>query len=214
VILNNRSRLGIFGGTFDPPHLGHLILAMEAYEQLHLDKVLWVLEPIPPHKIGKRISSVEDRIEMVQAAIDDDPMFELSRVDIDRPGPHYVIDTMHILHDYFPNFELIFLMGGDSLEDMPSWHDPQGFLMACDYLGVMRRPGEKVDLKGLEKELPGLSRKVEFIEAPLLEISSKNIRVLMANNKPYRYYLSPDVYAIIQNKALYTESDNERDENT
>ena len=83
--MDKPKRLGIFGGTFDPPHLGHLILAMEAFEQLTLDKVLWVLEPIPPHKIGKKISNVEDRISMVKSAINDDPMFSLSRVDIDRP---------------------------------------------------------------------------------------------------------------------------------
>jgi nicotinate-nucleotide adenylyltransferase len=210
--LKSKQRLGIFGGTFDPPHLGHLILAMEAFEQLSLNKILWVLEPIPPHKLGKRLSSVEDRITMLRAAIDNDPMFEASDVDINRPGPHYVIDTMKILHLQFPHAELIFLMGGDSLRGLPDWHEPEGFLKACDRLGVMRRPGEKVDLHDLDKRLPGLSSKVEFIDAPLLEISSKNIRTLVANKKPFRYYLPPDVYAIIREKGLYLDEEGDLDE--
>ena len=205
--MDKPKRLGIFGGTFDPPHLGHLILAMEAFEQLTLDKVLWVLEPIPPHKIGKKISNVEDRISMVKSAINDDPMFSLSRVDIDRPGPHYVFDTMRLLHVEYPQNELVFLMGADSLAGLPEWHHPQGFIDACDFLGVMRRPGETIDLRDLETVLPGLTKKIQFIDAPLLEISSKNIRSLVAKRKPFRYYLSPDVYAIILDKGLYKENE-------
>ena len=208
VTLNKKKRLGIFGGTFDPPHLGHLILAMEAHEQLSLDKVLWVLEPIPPHKIGKKIASVEDRIKMVNAAINHDPMFELSTVDIDRPGPHFVVDTMHLLKRLHSEEDLIFLMGGDSLLGLPDWHDPIGFICACDYIGVMRRPGETIDMRDLEKALPGLPEKVQFIDAPLLEISSKNIRNLVAEKKPFRYYLPADVYAIILEKGLYTDDEN------
>ncbi len=99
-------RFGIFGGTFDPPHVGHLILAMEAYDQLHLDKVLWIIAPNPPHKLGKPITPIDQRIAMVKTAIDGDEMFALSRVDIDRPGPHYVLDTMLILHDHYPDDKL------------------------------------------------------------------------------------------------------------
>ena len=200
---NRREKLGIFGGTFDPPHVGHLILAMEAYDQLNLDRVLWVLAPNPPHKMGKKISPVEIRIEMVQAAIDEDEKFEFSRVDVDRPGPHYVLDTMRILHRQKPEAELVFLMGGDSLHDLPSWHEPDLFIQACDKLGVMRRPGEVINMTELEKRFPNISAKVEFIEAPLLEISSNQIRSLVSTSKPYRYYLPIDVYAIIQKRKLY-----------
>ncbi len=200
---NNHFRLGIFGGTFDPPHVGHLILSMEAYDQLKLKKVLWVLSPNPPHKIGKKILSTEIRLRMVLASINEDPIFELSRVDIDRPGPHYVLDTMQQLHELYPKAELIFLMGGDSLRDLPTWHQPKEFIQACDRLGVMHRIGESINLFELEKDLPGLSKKVEFIEAPLLEISSNKIRQLILNKKPYRYYLHPRVYEIIQTEKLY-----------
>jgi nicotinate-nucleotide adenylyltransferase len=202
-------RLGIFGGTFDPPHIGHLILAMEAYDQLSLNKVLWVLTPNPPHKIGQQITSTSARLQMVSASIAEDPAFELSRVDIDRPGPHYVRETVYLLHQQFPEAELVFLMGGDSLHDLPTWYEPQEFIKECDRLGVMHRVGEKINLDLLESVLPGISLKVEFIEAPILEISSKKIRQLVSQGKPYRYYLLPNVYEIIQTSRLYRE--NEKD---
>ena len=202
-------RLGIFGGTFDPPHVGHLILAMEAYDQLHLDKVLWVLTPSPPHKIGKHITPTNTRLRMVRASIGEDPSFELSRVDIDRPGPHYMSETVNLLHKQFPEAELVFLMGGDSLHDLPTWHEPKEFIQACDRLGVMHRVGEKINLDLLEKNLPGISPKVEFIEAPILEISSNKIRQLISLGKPYRYYLLPKVYEIIQTGGLYREIEKE-----
>lgn len=199
----HKMRMGIFGGTFDPPHVGHLILAMEAYDQLHLDKVLWVLTPNPPHKIGKEITSTAIRLEMVKASIADDPAFQLSRVDIDRPGPHYMRDTVDLLRLEFPSASLVFLMGGDSLRDLPTWHEPVEFVHSCDHLGVMHRVGEKIDLHLLEEKIPGISKKVEFIEAPILEISSQKVRQLVSLGKPYRYYLLPDVYEIIQYKGLY-----------
>jgi nicotinate-nucleotide adenylyltransferase len=197
-------RLGIFGGTFDPPHVGHLILAMEAFDQLHLDKVLWVIAPNPPHKLGKVSTPIAQRIDMVRSAIDSDEMFVLSRVDIDRPGPHYVLDTMKILHTSYPDDDLIFIMGGDSLHDLSNWHEPQKFLEVCSGIGVMHRPGEKIDLSRLNGELPGIEQKVEFIEAPLLEISSNKIRALAYQQKPFRYYLPAGVYELIKDLGLYT----------
>jgi nicotinate-nucleotide adenylyltransferase len=198
-------RLGIFGGTFDPPHVGHLILAMEAYDQLNLDKVLWVLTPNPPHKIGKLITPTNLRLHMVSESIRGDPAFELSRVDVDRPGLHYMRETVNLLHKQYPEAELVFLMGGDSLHDLPSWHEPKEFVQACDRLGVMHRVGEKINLELLEKSLPGITQKVEFIEAPILEISSNKIRQLVSLGKPYRYYLLPHVYEIIKKSGLYRE---------
>lgn len=204
--LTNHKRYGIFGGTFDPPHIGHLILAMEAYDQLHLQKVLWVLAPNPPHKIGKQITPVEVRIAMVKAAIDKDPIFKMSRIDIDRPGPHYVLETMQLLKQKYANTELVFLMGGDSLRDLPNWHKANEFIKSCDKLGVMHRVGEKISTIDLESKLTGLSQKIEFIEAPLLEISSNQIRSLIKQKKPYRYYLPPKVYALVEKNNLYRDS--------
>ncbi len=196
-------KIGIFGGTFDPPHLGHLILAAEAYHQLGLSRLLWVLTPIPPHKPDRPISPVEQRLALVQAAIQADPAFELSRVDIDRPPPHFALDTVLILRNQFPSAELIYLMGGDSLHDLPTWHRPLDFAAACDALGVMRRPGYPVDLSSLEADLPGISPKICFVDTPLLEISSSDIRRRIASGEPYRYFLTREVWQLIQAQELY-----------
>jgi len=196
-------RLGIFGGTFDPPHLGHMILAAEALYQLRLERVLWVLTPAPPHKTGWLISPLEQRIALVQAAIQQAPDFELSRVDIDRQSPHYTVDTMHLLRNKFPQADLIYLMGGDSLHDLPNWHEAMRFIQACSGIGVMRRPGDSIDLETLETSLPGLGQKVHFVEAPLLEISARQIRERIANRRPYQYYLLPAVYEMVKEQGYY-----------
>lgn len=200
-------RIGIFGGTFDPPHLGHLILAAEAIHQLRLERLLFVLTPDPPHKRDRSISVIEHRLAMLQAAIGDDPAFELSRVEIDRPGPHYAVDTVRLLQAEYPQAQLVYLMGGDSLRELPlNWHRPAEFVEACHALGVMRRPGDQIDMDALEAALPGLSAKVRFMQAPLLEIASRQIRRRVAQGRPYRYYLPPAVYEIIQRNGLYKDS--------
>ncbi len=196
-------RTGIFGGTFDPPHLGHLILAAEAHFQLALDELLWVLTPAPPHKRDQTITPAPLRLQMVQAAIGSDPAFRLSRVDLERPPPHYAIDTVRLIKERTTQGEVIYVMGGDSLRDLPTWHRPREFLEACDGLGVMRRPGAAIDLSDLEEEFPGLGSKVRFVDAPLLEISSSQIRRRIAEGRPYRYYLPSQVFQIIQRARLY-----------
>jgi nicotinate-nucleotide adenylyltransferase len=203
--MRNRTRIGIFGGTFDPPHIGHQILAMEAYDELNLDTLNWVLAPNPPHKQGKKIAPLDLRIKMVKAAIKDDEIFEFSSVDIGRPGPHYVTDTVRIFKHDHPDAEILFVMGGDSLRDLHTWHQPHEFVAACDWLGVMHRPGDKIDLGNIEMTFPGITQKIQFIEAPLLEISSYQIRKLISSGKPYRYYLPPEVYRIIVENNLYKE---------
>ena len=201
----SNQRLGIFGGTFDPPHVGHQILAMEGADQLQLDQVLWVLTPDPPHKRGKKITPIDIRIKMVKAAIQSDRNFTLSYIDINRPGPHYVLDMMKLLKKEHPIDELVFLMGGDSLHDLPNWYKPKEFMNTCDRIGVMQRPGEKIALGSLEDELIGISKKIEFIDAPLLEISSNQIRALIRSGKPYRYYLPNEVYKVVEELNLYGE---------
>jgi nicotinate-nucleotide adenylyltransferase len=196
-------RVGVFGGTFDPPHMGHLILAAEALHQLRLDRLLWVLTQDPPHKHGQMIRPWEARFEMVSLAIAGNPAFEISRVDIDRPGPHYAVDSMGILSNQLPQAELFYLIGGDSLRDLPTWHQPRQFLQSCAGLGVMRRPGDLINLDALEGVLPGISARVHFITAPLLEIASSDIRDRITCDRPFRYYLSPPVYQYILETHLY-----------
>jgi nicotinate-nucleotide adenylyltransferase len=199
-------RIGVFGGTFDPPHLGHLILAAEAQAQLELNRLLWVLTAVPPHKLDETITPTADRLAMVKLALQDEPAFELSTVDIDRPGPHYMLDTIRILSSQLPGAELILVIGGDSLHDLPRWHEPRELIRACGEIGVMRRPVDAVDLPALEAELPGLSAKVRFVDAPLLEIASHEIRERALKGLPFRYFLAPAVYSYIVNHHLYQAS--------
>lgn len=196
-------RIGIFGGTFDPPHVGHLILAEECRTQLNLDKLLWVVTDNPPHKHYVSISAIEDRVKLVKKAIRGNPAFVLSRVDIDRPGPHFAIDTVNILKQQNPGAQFFYLMGGDSLHDLPTWSRPQDFIETCDGIGVMRRHADQVDLKSLEEVLPGISRKVLIVDAPILEISSKQIRQRVNENQGFRYYLRDAVYRAVMELGLY-----------
>jgi len=188
-------RLGVFGGTFDPPHLGHLILAAEAADQLQLDKVLWVITPDPPHKQGAQISPLEVRLRMLQAALNDDARFSISRVDIDRPGPQYAVDTVQIIKQQYPGSQLYYLLGGDSLRDLPKWHAPQRLLATVDGVGVMHRPGDRVDLGG--------GNRACFVDAPLLEIASHDIREAVRNGRHFRYFLPDAVYQIVHELKLY-----------
>ncbi len=196
-------RLGIFGGTFDPPHIAHLILAAEAHFQLGLDRLLWVLTPYPPHKSDRQITSLTDRLPMVQSAIDRNSDFELSRVDIERQPPHYALDTVRSFRQIYPQAILFYLMGGDSLHDLHSWHKAGDFVAACDYLGVMRRPDDEVELSVVEEEFPGIRDKLRFIEAPRLEISASDIRRRIYEGQPFRYFLPPGVYQYIEKHNLY-----------
>ena len=198
-------RIGIFGGTFDPPHMGHLILADEARYQLGIDLLLWVLTPAPPHKLNQSISPTDQRLTLVKKTIENNPNFILSTIELDRPGPHYVIDTIRLLKEKFPNDEIYYLMGGDSLRNLPKWNEPIDFIWSCDGLGVMRRPGDRIDLEELEEKIPGITTKVTFIDAPLLEISSSQIRERISQGRPFQYYLLPEVYEMILDSQFYQE---------
>lgn len=195
--------LGIFGGTFDPPHLGHLILAAEAQAQLELVRVLWVLTAGPPHKQGLPITPINHRLDLLVAAVGDNPCFEISRVDIDRLPPHYAVDTVRLLAKAHPEDELVYLMGGDSLRDLPSWHQPEQFVEVCSKIAVMRRPGDRINLRGLERRYPHISEKLRFIDAPLLNISSSEIRLRISEGRPFHYYIPPAVYELIRARNLY-----------
>jgi nicotinate-nucleotide adenylyltransferase len=201
-----RQQIGLFGGTFDPPHLGHLILASESYSQLHLDRLLWILTPEPPHKQEQPVTSTAHRLAMVNLAIQGNPTFELSRVELDRPGPHYTLDTVELIADQYPDADITPIIGGDSLRDLPKWNRPKELLQACHWVGVMRRPGEQENLDVLENDLPGISSKIHYVDAPLLEIASREIRNRIADGKPFRYYLHPAVFEYIKEHHLYQQN--------
>ncbi|GAB4566730.1 MAG: nicotinate-nucleotide adenylyltransferase [Anaerolineae bacterium] len=196
-------RIGILGGTFDPPHIGHLILAEEAWFQLRLDRVLLVPAGDPPHKRGLPLSPAEHRVKMVELAIADNPHFELSRVDVDRPGPHYTVDMVHLLREQFPpSTELFFLMGLDSLADLPRWHRAEELVAICR-LVALSRPDVHLDWAYLEAALPGIRQRVVLLDMPELEIASHIIQERVRQGRPIRYQVLPAVEAYIREHGLY-----------
>lgn len=195
--------IGVLGGTFDPPHLGHLILADTGRVAMELAQVLWVVTAQSPLKLDDNISPIGIRVEMVQAAIKDNPGFALSRADIERPEPYYAVGTLQWLAERHQGARFAYLMGADSLRDLPKWHMPRDFIQACDALGVMNRSGVDVDMESLERSLPGISRKVHFFDAPLIGISGKDIRRRVKTGESFRYLVPPDVTDIIIQHSLY-----------
>jgi nicotinate-nucleotide adenylyltransferase len=195
--------IAVFGGTFDPPHIGHLILADEARSSLGAERVLWVVTGTPPHKPSVAQTPVETRLRMVEAAIAGNSDFEISRADIDRPPPHYALGTMAWLRERMPGARFVYLIGSDSLRDLPTWHAPAEFLAQCESLGVMRRPGADPDLALLEARIPGLRGKLRFFEAPLVGVSGHDIRDRVVRGAPYRYLVPSAVANIIRDERLY-----------
>lgn len=199
----SRTKIGLFGGTFDPPHIGHLILTSEAAYQFDLSRLLWVLTPDPPHKQEQPITPLLQRLEMLQRVVAGNPIFEISKLEIERPGPHYTIDTVRILVQQEPDADIILLLGGDSLRDLPTWRLNTDLVAAVSKIGVMRRPGDSFDMPALESQIPGLTEKVNFIDALLQNLSSREIRRRVTEGEVYRYYLLPSVYDYIESNHLY-----------
>ena len=171
--------------------------------QLRLDRVLFVLAGQPPHKPERPIAPAQHRAALVEAAIADNRAFALSRVDLDRAGPHYTVDMLALLQQEHPGAELVFLMGGDSLAQFPTWHDPAGIVRAA-YLAVMRRPGHEPDLAALEQAVPGLRERLVWIDAPPLDIAASDLRRRVREGLPLRYLVPPPVEAYIREHHLYT----------
>lgn len=198
-----RTKIGFFGGTFDPPHIVHLILASEAAYQFGLSRLYWILTPDPPHKQAQSITPFSQRLEMLRLVTAGNPLFEISRLEIDRPGPHYTVDTVRLLAEQQPDADIVLLLGGDSLRDLPTWRLNADLVAAVSKIGVMRRPGDPFDMPALEAKIPGLTEKVDFIDALLQNLSSREIRRRVLNAEVYRYYILPAIYDYIKSNHLY-----------
>ena len=195
--------IGVFGGTFDPPHIGHVILAIEARYQLELERVFWVLTADPPHKPEAPLTATEIRLEMLKTTLGNRSEFELSRVDIDRPGPHFAVDTLRLLSEALPGERWAYLMGGDSLRGILQWHDPAGFFSRCDLLAVMPRPEAPADLASLQQGLPEIEQKLRFLRAPYVALSSSDVRHRVRQGQPFEHLLAAGVAQLIRSHGLY-----------
>ncbi|MDW8071183.1 MAG: nicotinate-nucleotide adenylyltransferase [Anaerolineae bacterium] len=197
-------RLGILGGTFDPIHFGHLLAAEAAHEQLHLDGVVFAPAAQPPHKQGQPLTPVEHRLAMVWLAIVDNLHFILSRVDVERPGPHYTLDTVRLLRaEYATRAEETYLiLGADSLVQLPTWHAPQQLLPLCR-LAVVARPHVTVDMAALERALPGIAQRVDWVTMPEVDIAARELQQRVRSGRSIRYQTPEAVRCYIAVHRLY-----------
>jgi nicotinate-nucleotide adenylyltransferase len=140
---------------------------------------------------------------MVQLALADNPLFELSTIEISRPGPHYAADTLRLLAEQNPTAGLVFLMGSDLLHNFPTWIRSAELVSICHFLAVVRRPGDSIDLVNHEKLLPGLTAKLRFVDVPCIGVSSHEIRARVAEGRPFRGFLPPSVYDYVIKHRLY-----------
>lgn len=223
-------QVGILGGTFDPIHYGHLVIAEEVRAALDLAEVFFIPVGKPPHK-NKRVTPAAHRLAMLELALASNPFFSISRIELERPGPSYTVDTLRQLHSELgTNTELFFVIGWDSLEDLPEWHDPEGIIAELNHLVAVRRPGYDDDiaeaksrvmnfeedveipdasyveedfLDELEDEIPGIRERLIIVPAPQLEISASDLRQRVKAGRPIKYQVPEAVERYIADQGLY-----------
>ena len=197
-----RKRIGVFGGTFDPVHNGHLHIAREVRRALALDRIIWVPAGKPPHKRGQIVSDDRDRVAMIELALAAAPRDKVSTIELERPGPSYTADTLETLAQDLAPAELVFIMGEDSLRDFPTWKDPERILAVAE-LAVAGRPGIDTDVDDLVQQLPELEHRVTLVPMAELQVSSSEIRRRVAEGEPIADLVPAAVAEYIAREGLY-----------
>ncbi|MGH7460552.1 MAG: nicotinate-nucleotide adenylyltransferase [Longimicrobiales bacterium] len=188
-------KTGILGGTFDPPHIGHLIAGQDACTELALDRVLFVPAAQPPHKLGQPITASDVRLEMLQAALQNAPRFEISCLELEREGPSYTVDTLRTLREQDPGQELYLLLGADQVMTLPSWHEPQQIARLARVIALSRSG---------QQPLPGTGPVPHSqVQVTRIDVSAREIRQRVAQKKPIRFLVPAAVEAIIYERGLY-----------
>jgi nicotinate-nucleotide adenylyltransferase len=196
-------RVGILGGTFNPPHLGHLICAQEAYLQLGLDRVTLIPARIPPHKPVEDEPGAEHRLELCRLAIrGDEHRFDVSGEEIARDGPSYTVDTLEQLHSSAPDHELFLIVGGDIAAGLPGWHRAERVLSLATLAVAKRRGTSRAAVDEALATLPGGER-TRFFRMPRIGISSTMLRERVRRGQPIRYYVPDQVASYIDRHGLY-----------
>ena len=199
---SNRPRVGLFGGTFDPVHHGHMIAAAELRFALKLDRVALVPNSSPPHKPGVPVSSAVHRLAMLRLAIQGVPWLELDPIELEREGPSYTVDTVSELASRYPSTTFVFLMGEDSLRDLPTWREPDRIVELAE-LGVATRPGVAVNLDDLYARIPGARGRVAVVEIPDVSIASRELRRRVAEGRPISFQVPRLVERYVIENQLY-----------
>ncbi len=199
-------RLGIYGGSFDPIHFAHLLLAESCREQAALDEVWFMPAAVPPHKLAKKLSADKHRIEMLQLAIGGHQAFRVSTIELDRGGASYTFETLEQIHAERPGDELFFLMGGDSVRDLPTWRRPERICELATMLVVHRREALVPDIAALRPLMSAeryAAAPPRLVEMPLVELSSTDIRERARAGRSLRYRLPAAVAKYIETHGLY-----------
>ena len=195
-------RIGILGGTFNPPHVGHLICAQAAHEQLELDRVVLMPVSVPPHKEVEEEPGAEHRLEMCRLATAKDERLAVSRLELDRPGPSYTADTLRAIHESAPGDDLTFIVGGDMAHSLPTWREPEAVLELATLAVAARSGTGRADI---EQRLAGLAgrERIRFFDMPRVDISSSDVRRRVRDGRPIRYLVPEEVVRYIGSEGLY-----------
>jgi len=197
--------IGLFGGSFNPPHVAHLVVAEIARDQLGFDEVWWIPNATPPHKSHDELAAVEHRLAMTRRAIADNPSFRVSEIEVGREGVSYTVDTLRVLQDEHPDTDFGLLLGSDSLDHFGEWHRPDEIMERVP-LVVYKRPGIIEDVPE-----PRFANRVRFVSAPVMEVSGTEIRSRRRAGRSIRYLVPETVRSYIREHNLYrgTETDGE-----
>lgn len=197
-------KLGVLGGTFDPPHVGHLTLGEVALSHLSLDKVLFIPAGEPWRKEGQEISAAEDRLAMTRLAVEGEPRFEASAIEMERPGPSYIVDTLgDLLARYGPETELYVILGQDALLDLPNWKDPRRIVALARLAVALRSPGRDLDVTDLEAAVPGISRRLIVLPMAYVDVSATALREWARKGVELGELAPAAVKAYIRERGLY-----------
>ena len=197
-------RLGIYGGTFDPIHYGHLLLAERCREELQLDEVWFIPAANPPHKLGRVTTPAKLRAEMVEFAVSGFPEYRVSRMEMERGGPSYTVQTLELIRASDPSREIFLLMGADSIAELVTWKDPARILELSQVVAV-NRAGESPDLSSLGDLLKQTDRTVRTVEMPAMGVSASEIRSRVARRSSIRFLTPRPVEMCIRQHKLYAE---------
>ena len=199
--------IGVLGGTFDPIHMGHLVVAEEAKVRLKLAEVLFVPAGLPWLRVNSPLSAAEHRVQMVRLAIGDKPYFKLSTTEIERAGPSYTVDTIAELKGPLgAKDELFFILGWDCLAELPKWREPSRLITMCRLVAVPRVGSPAPDLNSLEASIPGLTNRVILLDKPRVDISASEIRDRVARGLSIEHLVPEPVARYIGEQGLYTKA--------
>ena len=187
-------RIGVYGGTFDPPHVGHLIVASDAFEALELDRLIFVPAAEPPHKRGRVVATAEQRLEMLRSAVEGDPRFEVDDLELRREGASYTVDTLREMRDRYRGAELFFVIGVDQMNELQSWREPREVArLAC--LSVVAREGEAPQ--------PDTPFRYRLVPVTRIDLSATDIRRRVREGLSVRYLVPEAVGGMIERFGLY-----------